>query len=656
MRFLLTFVALIGCLQLVLSQENSTELDQLRQRAESFYFTNPDSTRIYADSIYRLAQASENETYMGEGKRLEGVFYQLKAESGTAKSLFQEAADHFEMAGDSTRFGRALMSIGLMDISLGNYQDALALLFRSKEIAEAQGVEQHVLRAIAEIGRVYSIQGEHDKALPEFRFYYSKVKNSEDLRQLATALNYLSVEFMQIHDHDSSLFYLNKNLEVQKKLRYPVGIAAALQNIASVYLEMGDSDKALTNFNDSYQYYRTANFGQGIGQVKLNIASIYMSQRRFGDAARNLEEAVQNSTLINDYHALRAQYSLLSAAYDSLGRKKAALDSYRKFHAMSDTLLNIDKQRAISELFTQYETKEKEQQIELQQSQIGEQEAKLQRNQLLIFALVVLGLLLLVIILLVRNRAKKKQALIRKESELKLREAEINAVINSQEKERNRFARDLHDGFGQMISVLKLNLSQLGKTSTKDVEKRTEVFQNGEAIINDMYAELRNICFDLMPQTLVKNGLIPALKEFGARINQSGIVSCDVMTFEETMRFSEIEEISLFRITQEWVNNVLKYANASHITIQLTQDGSEVTLSIEDDGMGFNPEDFYNGKGNGWKNIQTRLKQVSGVFDLDTRPGRKENMVTINAVVTGSEIPAGTDALMSDTRDTIPTS
>lgn len=630
----------------VKAQDDLIHFEELRLKAESFYYSNPDSVLIYGDSIFNLASAANNNLYIGEGKRLKGVFHQLRAESTEAKALFVEAASHFEESGDSTRFSKILLSIALMDINLGNYAEALDQLFLSKAISESLGAEQYELRARAEIGRVFSIQGEHEKALPQFQFYYNKVKDSQNLQQLATALNYLSVEFMQLDNNDSSLFYLKENLEVQKKLRYPIGIATALQNMAAVYHKMGDIEKALKNFNESYESYSDANFSQGIGQVKLNTAIIYIGQRKFDVAVETLEEAVENSASINDFHALRAQYELLSAVYDSLGLKAASLNTFRKFHAVSDTLLNIDKQRTISNLFTKYETKEKEQQISLQQLALDSQQTRLQRNRVTIISLVIIALLLIAIVLLVRNRAKKQQDLLRKEAELKARQAEINTVINSQENERNRFARDLHDGFGQLISVLKLNLSQLNEVTNRDMEKRAEVFKNGESVINEMFTELRNICFDLMPQTLVKRGLNSALKELGVRINQTEKVSCEVLVFDNSERLPSLVEISLFRITQEWINNILKYAKATHITVQLTRDVGEITLTIEDNGTGFDPQNFYNGSGNGWKNIQTRLNQINGQFELDSRVGIKSTMITVNVQL--DLIPTTTDLEMAE--------
>jgi signal transduction histidine kinase len=161
-------------------------------------------------------------------------------------------------------------------------------------------------------------------------------------------------------------------------------------------------------------------------------------------------------------------------------------------------------------------------------------------------------------------------------------------------------------------------------------EKRMEVYKNGESVINDMYTELRTVCFDLMPQTLIKKGLTLALREFGDWINQSNKLNCEVIVFSNKKRLPELVEISLFRICQEWVNNVMKYAQASHITIQLTRDETELTLTVEDNGNGFDSELFYNGKGNGWENIQIRLNLIKGEFDLDTHPDRLGSIITIN--------------------------
>jgi len=207
----------------------------------------------------------------------------------------------------------------------------------------------------------------------------------------------------------------------------------------------------------------------------------------------------------------------------------------------------------------------------------------------------------------------------------------MQAIVKGQEDERNRFARDLHDGFGQMISALNLNLRGLQSVRGTDIENRMDIYNASSDILKNMHTELKNICFDLMPQTLLKHGLEAALMEFAQRINASAEKHVDVHVHGLNSRLSELQEISLYRITQEWVNNILKYSDARRITIQITRDETELTLIIEDDGMGFDQKVLKQGKGNGWRNIQARANLISGQIDVDTQPTMRGTSFILNA-------------------------
>jgi len=196
----------------------------------------------------------------------------------------------------------------------------------------------------------------------------------------------------------------------------------------------------------------------------------------------------------------------------------------------------------------------------------------------------------------------------------------MSTLMKSQEDERKRFAQDLHDGFGQLISSFNLNLSSLETIKKSDSGKRLNIFQTCTSILDDMYIELKNICFNLMPQTLIMEGLSAALKEFATRINQCNKIRVEILLYDMDDRLSQIQEISLYRISQEWINNIIKYSNATHISLQLTKDTQEVTLLIEDNGRGFNKSKLESNPGNGWKNIHSRANLIKGELELDTNP------------------------------------
>jgi two-component system NarL family sensor kinase len=203
-----------------------------------------------------------------------------------------------------------------------------------------------------------------------------------------------------------------------------------------------------------------------------------------------------------------------------------------------------------------------------------------------------------------------------------LREGQLKAVIASQEEERKRFAADLHDGLGQMISALRLSLSH------EKVD--ANALSHALGVLNDMNIEIRNIAFNLMPQVLMKSGLEEALKEFALRINRAGSVSVSVQTFDLDNDMPAEHRIALYRICQEWVNNVIKYSGGNHISIQLVKHPQELVLTIEDNGRGFDPNSLLESQGNGWKNINSRLHMIKGSIEIDTQKDRQGTTLIIS--------------------------
>lgn len=276
----------------------------------------------------------------------------------------------------------------------------------------------------------------------------------------------------------------------------------------------------------------------------------------------------------------------------------------------------------MAELQTQYETVKKENEILMLKQENEIKDSRLNQSLLAIFLLIAILSAILGLGYLWNNRLKLKQQAELQSTRAFLREGQLKAVIASQEEERKRFAADLHDGFGQMISALRLSLSR------ETLDKST--IDHALEVLNEMNTEIRNIAFNLMPQVLMKSGLEEALKEFTARINRTGSVTVSVQTYDLDRAMSADQRIALYRICQEWVNNVIKYSGGSQISIQLVQHPQELVLTIEDNGDGFDISTLTESQGNGWKNINSRLHMIKGSIEIDTHPGRKGTTVVVN--------------------------
>jgi signal transduction histidine kinase len=182
---------------------------------------------------------------------------------------------------------------------------------------------------------------------------------------------------------------------------------------------------------------------------------------------------------------------------------------------------------------------------------------------------------------------------------------------------------------GQLVSALTMNIQGLKKTSN-DPLVRHEIVDNSTVLLNDIQREIRNIAFNLMPQVLTKEGLIPALEELCGRISKSNQVKASIQAFGMDTRMNEVFEISLYRILQEWVSNVLKYSGATELLIQFVSHENEIVITVEDNGAGFELKTFENSSGNGWRNINTRLNLIKGTLDIDTQPGRRSSTLMLS--------------------------
>lgn len=649
--FVITIFLLLNAHFYTYAQNNYEQQDSARvvlelSRAKSTYINKPDSSLIYARNVVSWSEELNDLWLQAWGLKMIGVNFQMSQGYDSAIQYFQSSLTLFEQERDTLEIGKSQLSLAQMYLSKGYFEEALVRNMLAKDYFETANDNVFLNRVYEAIAQIYSATGDHKLSLPYFHKSFALALQRKDTISMAIGLANLATVQNYLKKSDSVVYYFNRAEPLLKLTGNQFTIANLQQSMGNMYKRVGKFVEADNFYQSAMKFYSEANIEIGMSETYLNYGMLKDTIGQTTQAIEYIEKALEISRANGVSQVPMLASDELKMLYAKLGSYRKAFQTSLLHDTLRSNFMDEEKQRTIANLETSFRTKEKEQQITLQQLALEGQKVKLERNQVIIIGLIIVALLLIVIVLLVRNRSAKNQDLIRKEGELKLRQAEINAVINSQEKERDRFARDLHDGFGQLISVLKLNLSQLNEVTNRDMEKRAEVFKNGESVINEMFAELRNVCFDLMPQTLVKRGLTSALKEFGARINQTGKVKCEVLVFDNNERLPSLGEISLFRISQEWVNNVLKYAEATNITIQVTREAEEVTLTVEDNGVGFNPIHFYEGKGNGWKNIQTRLNQISGQFDLDSREGVKSTMITVNVDV--SSIPTTTDKQMAE--------
>lgn len=196
------------------------------------------------------------------------------------------------------------------------------------------------------------------------------------------------------------------------------------------------------------------------------------------------------------------------------------------------------------------------------------------------------------------------------------------AVADTQEIERKRFARDLHDNFGQQLFAIKLHLATM--QGFDSLSEYKHILAKSDEIVDSLLFEIRSMCFNLIPKTLQMFGLTYAVSELCNRLRSNGTLDFSFITTPNFPALKKTVEVNVFRIIQEFVNNAIRHGGATAITIKM--EGSEVsdhlTILLEDNGKGFKIGESLMHEGMGLKNIKTRVSLCNGDLKMESSAKR----------------------------------
>ena len=279
---------------------------------------------------------------------------------------------------------------------------------------------------------------------------------------------------------------------------------------------------------------------------------------------------------------------------------------------LRDSLLGEESRRVIAELETRFETEKKEREIAELSKQRAEDALKLsqQRNWMLILGAALFLTPLSGWYLYDRKRQQSATQLAEAEAAFSKKMLETNLVI--QKEERQRIAKEIHDGLVQSIAALKLNIQRILTELGLSTEQRT-TFKPHLQQLDEAAEEARTISHQMMPRALMESGLVSALEDM---LNKTLGNAEFEFTFEHfgigKKRFKPSIEVGLYRIAQELVNNIIKHSGAKHAVVQLYQTKYHLILHVEDDGAGFDIKQVKTASGIGLQNIFSRANAVNG--------------------------------------------
>ncbi len=348
-------------------------------------------------------------------------------------------------------------------------------------------------------------------------------------------------------------------------------------------------------------------------------------------ALRALQRAEQ-SCPSNQYELRRDLYRYLSMLYAALDSLPRALHYAQRHIRLTDTLLHRDRVATSQRLAAQYGTREQTQKVEKLSRELEaiEESKRQQRNSLLaislFFAASVIAMFFMVrdyrhrlrtSRVIAEQREKINQQTIR-QLEDALRIESMQSMLEGQESERKRIAHDLHDSVGGMLAAIRMRLE--GLTQQAPQLTKNEDFQKIKELLTDTIAETRQIAHNLQPSSLSRFGLVKALHDLIIRFRTPNGPTIHFQHFGDFTNLDHTVALNCYRIIQELLQNSLKHAQATEILVQLTQNGDDIAILVEDNGIGFDPADVV--KGMGTDNLRQRVQFIHGEMSIQTAKGQ----------------------------------
>jgi two-component system, NarL family, sensor kinase len=332
--------------------------------------------------------------------------------------------------------------------------------------------------------------------------------------------------------------------------------------------------------------------------------------------ALEIKDKVQQRDIIEAKTELAARSNQFELAY-GLGQQS---------YDLTIGLLSEENQKHLNALDAKYQAQQRETKIKDLEK---ENELQKRRGQLIVAMVIILVLVVIVltsIIIIYRNRHKisARDAIIQKERIKQLeRERKLVAtqsVLDGEEAERRRLARDLHDGLGGLLSGIKFTLNNM-KGNQVITEEGVQNFSNALNLLDQSIVELRRVAHSMMPESLLKFGLKDSLDDFCSSISKSQACKIAYSFYGPGEGLPQNIEIAMYRIAQELINNTIKHAGASEIEVQIVRDDERICLSVNDNGVGFDVTLLNANKGIGLRGIKARAESVGGRCDINSTVG-----------------------------------
>lgn len=528
------------------------------------YYSDPKVSQQYTLKFLEFAKKRKDSFEIALGNFYLGNSYVVEHNYEYALKQYLKSAKYFETVKDSARLSSILNGIGAAYQNYGNDSLSLKYYKQSQQISKSRGDLRRSAFALNNIGNIYKNRGALDVAKTYMEEAVNHIETTNQLQYIIPISINLANVYTDLKDFNKSTKIYNELLPKIDTLKEVFSHGAIMRGLGNSNLVRGNNKKALHNLKRAYNIYSNSGFFDDRYDMMPDLIKAYEVNKQFASGLK----------LFNEYNTIK------------------------------DSIFNTEKDKNLTEAIQKYETQKKDK--EIIQQQLLLKKKQVQYSYMTGIAIFLLVTSILTWFILQQRQKRKNQEIIALKREHQIKTLE--SLIEGEEKERLRIAKELHDGVNGDLSAIKYKLTSMQEMSNKIIDEAVEM-------IDKSCKQVRAISHNLIPPSLESFNLVEASEEYCQNMDATHSQQINFQYIGDDFSIPKNAEINIFRIIQELVTNSIKHAMATEINVQMSCRKNTIQLTIEDNGKGFDKSEVVT-DGIGLKNVQSRIDYLQGTIDL----------------------------------------
>jgi signal transduction histidine kinase len=643
MKKLLIVIVLLNCCgnQVLLAQDNtikdslyriiittpddSFKVFALYKYGELFETSNPDSATWYFEQGRALSKKLNYKKGLAASASYYIVVLNNQGKFKEALELAKEALAIFEEIGSKRDRAVGYINVGSEWQYLSDLEAAAEHYLKAKNITDE--IKDKRLQRIANnnLSSIFNSLGQYEKGKEYAALALVLAKDMQDDYAIASStINIATAES-----------YMKKHTAAIQQFREVERLGIKMQDeIIKMdgWIGIADNYKFMEIYDSSEKYYlpiialsRSKNYPEYEMYGYMGLSELYVKTGQYAKASSATTKGIELAGQLGSKIELKDLYLRASELHESSGNLSKALDFRKKFEKLNDSLINEKNSSTINLAEAKYASQRKQSQINELEAQRKIQDLHLRQKTVFNYVFAGSAIALLAIALLSYRSYRQKQVLNQQriselEKEKHLLAAE--AVLKGQEQERSRLAKDLHDSLGGMLSGIKHSFSNM-KGNLVMTPENIQAFERGLDMLDTSISEFRRVAHNMMPDILLKFGLNAAIRDYCSGLNNSQDLKIVYQSYNlENFSVNETIAITIYRVIQELVTNIIKHAKATEAVVQVSRENNKLLITVEDNGKGFDTSTLDVSRGIGWSNIKSRIEYLQGEIDIQSGPGK----------------------------------